>query len=224
MLKPPASTGFRPEIDQNLALRRFLLTLMDSIFGGRNQFAPGRELRFQGPGGSEEGLEVNDGIQDTIPFKEGIWMSSRAISGAILILGITIGGLFMAVRAQAQAEKVDRSISVAYYYKIKWGYQDEFLELFKKNHYPLLEAQVKAGRLLKVETYVPRFHGDGRSDWTFMTVLTFKDWQALGDSSVEAELIKKMYPNQAQYRKEEQRRFELLEAHWDVPLKPAPMK
>ena len=27
-----------------------------------------------------------------------------------------------------------------------------------------------------------------------------------------------MYPDQATFRKEERRRFELLVAHWDVPL------
>jgi hypothetical protein len=27
---------------------------------------------------------------------------------------------------------------VEYYYKAKWGNADEFLQLFKKNHYPLL--------------------------------------------------------------------------------------
>jgi hypothetical protein len=118
----------------------------------------------------------------------------------------------------------EEPIAVAYYYKVKWGYQDEFLELFKKNHYPLLEAQVKSGRLLKFEAYTPRFHGDGRSDWTFMTVLVFKNSRALWDNRESAQLIKRLYPNQKEYQKEEQRRFELLEAHWDVPLKPAPMR
>ena len=82
---------------------------------------------------------------------------------------------------------------------------------------------MKSGRLLRVETYVPRFHGDGRSDWTFMTILVFKNWQALakGESS---ELAKKLYPNQKKYRQEEGRRFELVEAHWDVPLSPLAMK
>lgn len=124
----------------------------------------------------------------------------------------------------AQSNPLEKPITVAYFYKIKWGYQEEFLDLFKRNHYPVLEAQVKAGRLLKVEAFTPRFHGDGRSDWNFMTVLVFKNWQAFGDNSSEPELIRKMYPDQAKYKKEEQRRFEILEAHWDVPLNPSPMK
>jgi hypothetical protein len=125
---------------------------------------------------------------------------------------------------QAQAISARQPITVAYYYKIKWGYQDEFLELFKRNHYPVLEAQVKAGRMLKVEAYTPRFHGDGRSDWHFMTILVFKDWESFGDNTGDADLIKKLYPDQDKFKKEEQRRFQLLEAHWDVPLNSAPMK
>ncbi len=127
-------------------------------------------------------------------------------------------------RDSEMATLMDVPVTVEYYYKVKWGYQDEFLELFRKNHYPILMAQVKSGRLIKFQAYEPRFHGDGRSDWTFLTILTFRNWQAFGDNSGQAELIKQMYPDQVKYKKDEQRRFEILEAHWDVPLKPVPME
>ncbi len=122
------------------------------------------------------------------------------------------------------ATPTDAPVIVEYYYKVKWGYQDEFLALFRKNHYPLLKAQVESGRLLKFQAFEPRFHGDGRQDWTFLTVLIFKDWKAFGDGSGTAELTEKLYPDQAAYKREEQRRFEILEAHWDVPLKPVAME
>jgi len=32
-------------------------------------------------------------------------------------------------------------------------------------------------------------------------------------------LIKQLYPDQDTFKKEEQRRFEILEAHWDLPIK-----
>jgi len=127
----------------------------------------------------------------------------------------------MAKKTVSRNAADDSPVSVAYFYKTKWGCQDEFLELFKRNHYPLLEAQVKSGRLLRVEAYVPRFHGDGRSDWTFMTILVFKNWQALAKGESLA-LAKSMFPDQKKYK--ESRRFELLEAHWDVPLSPIAMK
>lgn len=138
-----------------------------------------------------------------------------------------LAGLAVAASRVAQAppgSRTDQPVLAAYYYKIKWGSQDEFLDLFRRNHYPVLEAQLKSGRILSVEAFTPRFHGDGRADWNFVTILVFKNWQAFGDNSEEADLIKKLYPDQQKYRAEEQRRFQLLDAHWDVPLTRTPMK
>jgi hypothetical protein len=120
-------------------------------------------------------------------------------------------------------KKAGKPVRVGYYYKIKWGYQDEFIRLFKKNHYPVLKAQKESGRLLEILAYEPRFHGDGKSDWTFLSVLVFRDWQALNESQ-EKDIIKKMFPDQETFQREEQRRFELMEAHWDVPLRELSME
>ena len=116
-----------------------------------------------------------------------------------------------------QNPATENPVIVEYYYKIKWGCQDEFVDLFKKNHYPILAAQVESGRFLRFEAYAPRFHGDGRSDWTFMTIIVYKNWQAIG-SRTDPELVRKLYPDQKKFKREEQHRFELVEAHWDVPL------
>ena len=58
-----------------------------------------------------------------------------------------------------------------YFYTVKWGLQDRCLDLFQRNHYPILKAKEKAGRYGSVRTYVPEFHGDGRADWTFAVEL-----------------------------------------------------
>ncbi|HXK59576.1 MAG TPA: hypothetical protein PLP42_06720 [Acidobacteriota bacterium] len=116
-----------------------------------------------------------------------------------------------------------KPIEVAYYYRIKWGHHDEFIELFKKNHYPVLKAQIETGRILEIRTYTPKFHGDGRSDWNFLSVLVYRDWEALA-ASTDPEIVKRLYPDQETFKREEQRRFELVEAHWDVPLKEVPME
>jgi hypothetical protein len=34
----------------------------------------------------------------------------------------------------------------------------------------------------------------------------------------DEEIIAKLYPDRATFQREEQRRFEILLAHWDVPL------
>jgi hypothetical protein len=38
-------------------------------------------------------------------------------------------------------------------------------------------------------------------------------------NSKEASWIAEMWPDQERYRREEQRRFEILIAHWDIPIK-----
>jgi hypothetical protein len=103
-----------------------------------------------------------------------------------------------------------------YFYTVKWGYQDEFLDLFQRNHYPLLKAKEKAGQFRSVRTYVPEFHGDGRADWTFAVELVVPPNPPA--SPTDDEIISKLYPDRAKFVKEEQRRFEILSAHWDVPL------
>ena len=127
--------------------------------------------------------------------------------------------LLLLAMATATASAADEApLPIAYYYKVRWGFQAEFERLFLKNHLPLLLAQKEQGRIRAVNLYRPTFHGEGRADWTFLVVLTFPAWAAFASPSGEEELAKKLFPDQEAYKKEEQRRFEILEAHWDVPL------
>ncbi|MGH9196962.1 MAG: hypothetical protein ACRD1T_14630 [Acidimicrobiia bacterium] len=107
--------------------------------------------------------------------------------------------------------------TVWYFYRVRWGFQDEFLDLFQKNHYPVLKVEQAAGRFVAIKTYVPTYHGDGRADWTFAVSLTFKGPASPAGPDAD-EIARKLFPDYATFVKEEQRRFELLEAHWDVPL------
>lgn len=136
-----------------------------------------------------------------------------------LLLAVAIVGL-LAGNAGTQAPAPQSGSSertVWYFYRVKWGFQNEFMDLFQKNHYPVLKAQL-GGRLTAIKTYVPTYHGDGRADWTFAVALTFRDTAAFMAPSNEADIVRKLYPDRARFEKEEQRRFELLDAHWDVPL------
>lgn len=110
-----------------------------------------------------------------------------------------------------------RPVTIEYYYRVRWGAHDEFWQLFRRNHYPILAEQICTGRLLEVRAFVPRFHGDGRADWNLLVRITYRDWEAV-EAHAEPEIAARLYPDQEGFRAEEQRRFELLEAHWDVPL------
>ena len=107
---------------------------------------------------------------------------------------------------------------VEYYYKTVWGHADEFLRLFKKNQYPLLKKQVDMGRMLKVWMDQPRYHATEDGRWDYRVTIVFKN-STLASEPFEDALKKQLFPDQETYVREEQRRFAILDAHWDVPTK-----
>ena len=136
------------------------------------------------------------------------------------LFGVAAFAALLAGEAVAQ-EPAEAPQVVAYYYKVRWGFQEEFERLFMKNHYPVLAADTKAGTIRNVHMFRPTFHGEGRADWTFLVVITYPGWRALGIERDET-VVKRLFPDQDTFQKEERRRFELLDAHWDVPLRAVP--
>lgn len=109
--------------------------------------------------------------------------------------------------------------AMEYYYKVQWGHQQEFLELFLRNHYPLLKKGVESGRMLSVKIETPANHMTEDARWDFRVTIRFKNSTAATTADpAEQALIKQLWPDQEKYRKEEQRRFEILLAHWDLPV------
>jgi hypothetical protein len=108
---------------------------------------------------------------------------------------------------------------IEYYYKAKWGHAEEFLSLFKKNHYPVLKKEMELGRMLKVSMTVPRYHTTEDGRWDYRVTIVFKSAAIANDNFDSSALIKQLFPDQENYKKEEQRRFEILDAHWDLPIR-----
>ena len=121
--------------------------------------------------------------------------------------------------ASPQQSASDKPYVIEYYYKAKWGHAEEFIALFKKNHYPVLKREIELGRILKVFAQVPRYHATEDGRWDFRTTIVFKNSQIANDNFDSAPLLKQLFPDQDSYKKEEQRRFEILDGHWDVPIK-----
>ncbi len=121
--------------------------------------------------------------------------------------------------AQAATAATDKPFVVEYYYKTKWGHADEFLKLFKKNHYPVLKKEMEMGRIAKVWMDQPRYHVTEDGRWDFRVTIVFKNAAVANEPFDEAALQKQMYPDQDTFQREEQRRFEILDAHWDLPVK-----
>lgn len=113
----------------------------------------------------------------------------------------------------------DQPYAVEYYYKVQWGHQQEFLQLFLKNHYPLLQKIVESGRMLSVKIEQPANHMPEEARWDYRVTIRFKNsTMATTENPDEERFIQQLWPDQRTYQREEQRRFEILLAHWDLPV------
>ena len=113
----------------------------------------------------------------------------------------------------------DQPYTVEYYYKCQWGHQAEFLQLFLKNHYPLLKKIVSTGRMLSVKIETPEYHTSEELRWDYRVTIVFKNSTVATTANPEEErFIKELWPDQETYKREEQRRFEILLGHIDLPI------
>jgi hypothetical protein len=135
---------------------------------------------------------------------------------------LAIAALFAMVfapRNTAQTAQAGKPYVVEYYYKAKWGHADEFLALFRKNHLPVLRKEMEMGRIIDVKATQPRYHTTEDGRWDYRVTITFKNAAIANDDFDPSALQKQLYPDQETFKREEQRRFEILDAHWDVPIK-----
>jgi hypothetical protein len=113
----------------------------------------------------------------------------------------------------------DQPYTMEYYYKTQWGHQQEFLDLFLKNHYPLLKKIAATGRIIGLKIETPANHMTEDARWDYRVTIAYKN-SALATTANPDEdaFIHQLYPDQVTYQREEQRRFEILLAHWDLPV------
>ena len=124
--------------------------------------------------------------------------------------------------ANAQQKSADY-FTVENYYKVKWGYADEFINLWTVNHYPLLKKAIEKGDLISVTASKPKLHSSEDSRWDFRVVLVFKNAALAFDDNLTTPYKAALYPDLEKLKKDEQHRFELLLAHWDIETATIPL-
>jgi len=124
------------------------------------------------------------------------------------------------VTAQAQEE----SFTVEYYYKIKWGYANDFIDLWKKNHYPLQKKALENGEILNITAEKPIMHSGEDTRWDFKVTVVYKNAILGIGHEVTDQYKKQLYPNLDKLTKDEKYRFELILAHWDVIIENIELK
>jgi|SRR5690242_13772511 len=117
--------------------------------------------------------------------------------------------------AQNNVTNSSQYFTVENYYKVKWGFAAEFIDLWKKNHYPLLKKAQEKGDIISVKAATPRYHSGEDTRWDFKVTIVFKNAALAFDPNLTTPYKTQLYDT-TQLKKDEQHRFELLLAHWDV--------
>src|SRR5438034_1119599 len=109
--------------------------------------------------------------------------------------GLMVAVIFFAANFSLHAQAAKDYFTVENYYKIKWGYAGEFIDLWKKNHYPLLKKAIEKGDIISVQASVPMLHSGEDTRWDFRVVIVFASSKAAFDPDLTTPYKKQLYPD-----------------------------
>ncbi len=103
------------------------------------------------------------------------------------------------------------------FYLVKGGYEDEWLELYMKWHYPLMAYGLDNGTVLEHKLMVPDGHAQ-EPEWTFAATFLYPAPQNTKSAPLDrAGLIRHLFGDQMDdYVAGEKRRWDLTLKHWDT--------
>jgi len=143
----------------------------------------------------------------------------RLIFAALAFLSLASISANLAAQGAPPQGGAGQPYTIEYYYKVQWGHQEEFLHLFLKNHWPLLKKIASTGRIAALKIESPAYHTTEDGRWDYRVTIRYKDSTVATTANPdEQKFIDELWPDKETYKKEEQRRFEILAAHWDLPV------
>jgi len=147
----------------------------------------------------------------------------RITTIAVFILVSALSLQSRPATAQQAAKPSAAYFTIESYYRVKWGYADEFIKLWKTNHYPLLKKAQEAGDVISIKAESPRFHSGEETRWDFRVTVTFKNVEKAFDEDLVTPYKKQLFPDLDALARSEQHRFELLLSHWDIETAELPL-
>jgi hypothetical protein len=128
-----------------------------------------------------------------------------------LVVALTLSG---ATFAQAPRPGI-KGYEVEWVYRVRYGYIDEWWDLFRKYEVPVLDRLKELGYLVDYRIYHPQLHTDEAARWDYRVELTWRDVEA---SKHEEEIAQALFPDATARKRDERRRWEMTTNHWDLPI------
>jgi hypothetical protein len=129
---------------------------------------------------------------------------------AVLLTGAVASSSYAASAAPA------RPYIVEWVYKVKWGHSDEFFDIFKKYQIRILDRQKELGDVVQYTVYRPGLHTGEDERWDYRIVIVYRNQLA---ATHEREVERQLFPDRETLKREENHRWELIESHWDLPIR-----
>src|SRR5580658_8891900 len=114
--------------------------------------------------------------------------------GYLLALVTMLSFSSLNTKAQNDQGSAKDYFTVESYYKVKWGYADEFIDLWKKNHYPLLKKALAKGDIISITATRPRLHSGEDTRWDFRVTVVFRTADLAFDESLLDPYKKDLFP------------------------------
>ena len=108
-----------------------------------------------------------------------------------------------------------KGYEVEWVYRVRYGFIDEWWDLFRKYQIAILEREKTLGYVLDYRIYHPQLHTDEASRWDYRVEILYRD---VDGSKHEDEITQALFPDAAARKRDENRRWELTTNHWDLPI------
>src|SRR5689334_13651058 len=99
----------------------------------------------------------------------------RFLFGAVMIFAAAVTAWSLRAQGAPPQAKADQPYTIEYYYKVQWGHQKEFLDLFLKNHWPLLKKIEATGRIVALKIEAPAYHTTEDGRWDYRVTIRYKN-------------------------------------------------
>ena len=108
-----------------------------------------------------------------------------------------------------------KGYEVEWVYRVRYGFIDEWWDLFRKYQIPILDREKTLGYVLDYRIYHPQLHTDEAARWDYRVEIVYRD---VDGAKHEDEVTQVLFPDAAARKRDENRRWELTTNHWDLPI------
>jgi hypothetical protein len=142
----------------------------------------------------------------------------KFVKALFLVAGVlAVAASPAAAQGQNGRGEGKQSIGISYY-KVPPGKQDEWLALYKKWHFPIMQYEIEHGAVGSEKIFASGSHAIEPS-WDFAIIITGPaPGQGKKLDISRGDLIRKLYPDLKAYTEGEKQRWALTVGHWDEKL------